>query len=70
MQATRWKLDVQGMSCGHCVGRVRKALEALPGVRVESVEVGSAAIAIESGSPDDVVAALADAGYPATLREG
>ena len=33
----RYRLAVSGMSCGHCVAAVEKAVSALPGV--ESVEV-------------------------------
>jgi len=35
-------LQIDGMSCGHCVARVQKALSSLQGVAVRKVEVGSA----------------------------
>lgn len=35
-------LQIGGMSCGHCVARVQKALSGLEGVEVKKVEVGSA----------------------------
>lgn len=60
-------LEIEGMSCGHCVARVRKTLEQLPSVRVEDVQVGSARV--EVGGAGEVLArvlaALTDAGYPA-----
>ena len=60
-------LAIDGMSCGHCVGRVSKALGALPGVKVEHVEVGSASVAYEPAviSPERLAQALEDLGYTA-----
>ena len=37
-------IAIEGMSCGHCVGAVRSALEAIDGVEVEKVRVGEAHI--------------------------
>jgi copper chaperone CopZ len=37
-------MTIDGMSCGHCVQQVRKALEALDGVNVQQVMVGSATL--------------------------
>jgi copper chaperone CopZ len=63
-------LTIDGMSCGHCVGRVRKALETLDGVEVETVEVGQAEVRIDEARQPlaAVVAALEAAGYPARPR--
>ena len=63
-------LSIDGMSCGHCVKAVTKALSAVPGVRVKSVAVGTAQIEAKDGSVDGSVASLAlaaleAAGYPA-----
>ena len=60
-------LQINGMSCGHCVNAVRQALEAVPGVSVENVAIGSARVSYE---PDktrttDITEAVADAGYEA-----
>lgn len=46
----RVTVQIDGMSCGHCVAAVRRALRALPGVDVEQVEVGSATIAYDPGA--------------------
>jgi copper chaperone CopZ len=57
---------LDGMGCGGCVKNVRKVLDATPGVRVETVAVGSATFEYdpEKVSPQSVGEALAKAGYP------
>ncbi|TVR65942.1 MAG: copper chaperone [Gemmatimonadales bacterium] len=59
------RLELQGMSCQHCVRRVRETLESLDGVTVESVDIGSAEIQLEPGTVpmEQVEEALRDAGY-------
>ncbi len=62
----RQSLAITGMSCGHCVARVRKTLEAQPGVHVHDVQVGSADVTLpEPTMLDAVIAALDDVGFPA-----
>lgn len=59
-------LSIDGMSCGHCVQDVTKALSVVPGVMVKSVAVGSATIdTVDGETVGKSVAALAEAGYPA-----
>ena len=59
-------LNIDGMSCGHCVQAVTKALSAVAGIKVKSVEVGSAVIETpDGGTTSKAVAALGEAGYPA-----
>ena len=69
---TRISLSVEGMSCGHCVARVTKALAALPGVEVNKVDIGRAEIELDPTlqSIAAVTTALGSAGYPAEVREG
>jgi copper chaperone CopZ len=61
----RTSLSIDGMSCGHCVAHVRKALAALPGVHVDDVAVGSATIHYDAGAatPEDIAKAVSSAGY-------
>lgn len=63
-------LDVQGMSCGHCVSAVQQALTGLAGVEVRHVAIGSATIAIDPGQTTigAVIDAVGDAGYEAQER--
>ncbi len=59
------RLEISGMSCGHCVSAVRTALAALPGVRVERVEVGLAQVSYEPAEirPEAMAEAVEEAGY-------
>lgn len=60
------KVTIEGMGCAHCVTAVREALEALPGVQVEEVEIGSATVRLaETGGPgrSQVLEAIRGAGY-------
>lgn len=63
------ELAVEGMSCASCVGRVEKALKAVPGVLDGTVNLSTGrAHARYVGGADTVAAiaaALAKAGYPA-----
>ena len=60
-------LELKGMGCGGCIKNVRKALDALPGVAVQNVAVGSAELAYDPAhsSPQVIIEALTKAGYPA-----
>ncbi|MBL8877437.1 MAG: cation transporter [Phycisphaerae bacterium] len=61
-------LAIDGMSCGHCVQAVTKALAAVPGVKVRSVAVGSAVIETADGwATATAVNALTQAGYSAKV---
>jgi copper chaperone CopZ len=64
--AERLELAIDGMGCGHCIASVRKALEALPGVEVEGVEIGSATVRlVGSNAPnrEGILEAIRGAGY-------
>ena len=60
------KMDVEGMMCPHCEARVKKALEAIDGVKeaVVSHESASAVVTLDSPVSDEVLTkAVTDAGY-------
>ena len=63
------QLTIEGMSCGHCVARVRRALESLEGVEVRSVDVGSAAADLDPArtSPGHLIRAVDDLGFTASV---
>lgn len=58
-------IRIDGMSCGHCVARVRKALEGVPGLKVLNVSVGEARVETETGPATEQAFrhALDGAGY-------
>jgi copper chaperone CopZ len=61
-------LKVEGMTCGHCVGRVQKALDAAPGVIEAKVDLdsGTAEIRFGAGADTAILAEIVtEAGYPA-----
>ena len=61
-------LKVEGMTCGHCVGRVQKALDAAPGVTEAKVDLDSGTAEIRFGAKTDIAKLaeiVTEAGYPA-----
>jgi len=64
-------LSIDGLSCGHCVQAVTKALSAVPGVTVRSVAVGAAEIETKDGrAAGQAVAALEAAGDAGRIAAG
>jgi copper chaperone len=63
------RLEIQGMSCGHCLTAVQKALDEVPGVQTERVELGSAVVEHDPAlaSAEFLRAAVEQAGYPAVI---
>ena len=62
-------LNIEGMMCGHCQGRVEKALQEVPGVTAVTVslEAKNAVVTSEDTvSKDALKAAVVDAGYDVT----
>ncbi|WP_372887739.1 cation transporter, partial [Shimia sp.] len=65
-------LQVTGMSCASCVGRVERVLRAQPGIEEAAVNLADeSARVVHDGtvSAADLVAVLDDAGYPAVTEE-
>lgn len=60
-------LAIDGMSCGHCVARVKQTLLAVPGVQVGEVSIGSASVAYDASATtrERIAGAVSAAGYPA-----
>ena len=63
----RLDLEIEGMSCGHCVNAVTDALKRLPGVDVERVTIGAAAVLFDPAktTADRIIDAVNDEGYTA-----
>ena len=68
----RLQMEIQGMTCGHCVGAVKRALGGVDGVAITSLSVGRAEVTYESAKADvqSILAAVSDAGYPARATAG
>ncbi|SDA42761.1 MULTISPECIES: heavy metal translocating P-type ATPase [unclassified Janthinobacterium] len=65
-------LAIEGMSCASCVGRVEKALAAVPGVSQATVNLATEMARVTSGSPIPLAtlqAAVEKAGYSVAQRE-
>jgi copper chaperone len=61
-------ITVEGMSCGHCAETVADALESLAGVTAASADHATSTVEIEgSAATDDLLAAIEDAGYEASV---
>lgn len=56
-------IPVLGMTCASCVGRVEKAVRAVPGVSRASVNLASERVQVEGGDPVAVADAIRRAGY-------
>ena len=65
-------LKIDGMSCGHCVARVEKALRKLDGVSVNRVEIGAADLVYDPAKTPfaRIREAIDDAGYTAHPVQG
>jgi copper chaperone CopZ len=61
-------LHIEGMSCGHCLNAVNRALGSLPGVRIEQLRIGRADVSYDERVTDlsRLESAVAEAGYHAT----
>ncbi|WP_343733201.1 heavy-metal-associated domain-containing protein [Duganella sp.] len=62
-----YQLQVENMSCGHCVGAVSKAVQAVDAAARVEVDLASKSVKIDSATPlAPLKSAIADAGYPVT----
>ncbi len=62
----RYKIKMDGMSCGHCKMAARTALEGVREIEVENVEIGEAVIQTEDldAAESLVRNVLEEEGYP------
>ncbi len=68
---TRVTLQIDGMSCGHCLNAVNQALRNIAGVEVKQVQMGRADLDV--AGPEQTAAAeqaVEAAGYHATVVAG
>lgn len=63
-------LHIEGMSCGHCLNAVSRALGAVPGVHIDELRIGRADVRYDESTagPSDLEAAVTEAGYRVTVQ--
>ncbi|RPI38272.1 MAG: copper chaperone [Nitrospiraceae bacterium] len=62
---TKATIHIDGMSCQHCVMRVKRAIEGLAGISDLSVEIGTANVTFDESKiqQTDIENAVVRAGY-------
>jgi copper chaperone CopZ len=65
-------LHIEGMSCGHCLNAVNRALSVVPGVQIDAIRIGRAEVSYDENTtdPSQLEAAVLEAGYTAKAYEG
>lgn len=66
--ATPYTIEISEMTCSSCVARVEKVIATVAGVTEASVNLIEETAQVVGGEPAQVVAAIADQGYPARLQ--
>jgi copper chaperone len=58
-------MQITGMTCGHCVAGVTRALKGVPGVTVDQVVIGTASVEYDptATTPADLAKAVEEEGY-------
>ena len=57
-------MTISGMSCGHCLNAVQKAIGQVAGIEVRSVRIGRAEVRVpDQAHADRVKAAIESSGY-------
>ncbi|MTV37892.1 heavy-metal-associated domain-containing protein [Duganella radicis] len=60
-----YQLQVENMSCGHCVGAVTKAVQTVDAAAKVEIDLATKSVKIDSAAPlAPFKSAIADAGYP------
>jgi len=63
------QVKITGMSCGHCVKAVERALDQVSGVQSRTVRLGSAEVGFDpdQAGPDRILQAIREEGYQAEV---
>jgi Cu+-exporting ATPase len=68
-EQTMYELTVDGMSCGHCVGRVTQSVQGIDPQAKVAIDLPTKKVRIDSNADLDKIAGAIDAaGYPVTAR--
>ncbi|WP_296035917.1 heavy-metal-associated domain-containing protein [uncultured Agrobacterium sp.] len=64
-----YEFDIPNMTCGHCAGTVKKAIERADPTASSIIDVGNKKAKVETSlSPEAMTAAISEAGYPSTYK--
>ena len=64
------RLQIDGMSCGHCVAAVENGLNAVPGVESVVVDLESGMASIDgNAAADALIKAVVEEGYDARIAD-
>ncbi|MBG6219549.1 MULTISPECIES: heavy-metal-associated domain-containing protein [unclassified Janthinobacterium] len=65
-----YQLEVDNMSCGHCVGAVTKAVQGIDPAAQVQIDLASKRVTVESAVELHAIsAAIVEAGYPVTSAQ-
>ena len=65
-----YQLQVENMSCGHCVGSVTKAVQGVDPAAQVQIDLASKRVTVESPAELGAIsAAFVEAGYPVTSAQ-
>ena len=67
-QGDAYTIDILGMHCTSCVGKIEQAILAVPGVTGAQVNLIEKKAVVRGGLPEQVVQTIVDAGYGAVPR--
>ncbi|WP_019141004.1 heavy-metal-associated domain-containing protein [Noviherbaspirillum massiliense] len=60
-------MQVEGMTCNHCVSRVQRAVQDIDATAKVEVDLATNSVRVESAADlDDIKSAVIEAGYPVT----
>jgi copper chaperone len=64
---SHYQLQVENMSCGHCVGAVTKAVQRIDAGASVDIDLASKSVKVVSmGTLEQIAGAIVDAGFPVT----
>lgn len=62
-----YSLQVEGMSCNHCVSKVTRSVRKVDAEAKVEVDLGAHRVQVDSAADlEDIAGAIAEAGYPVT----
>lgn len=60
-----YELQVEGMSCGHCVGAVTRSVKEIDATAMVEVDLAAQKVKVQTTAAlADIAAAVEEAGYP------